>query len=204
MKPLILACAFGLLALFAGPGPAEAQDLPALFNVTGVASDDVLNVRAAPTTGADIVGALAHDATWIEVVAREGDWGLVNIGEGSGWASLRFLQQIPDSTLPEHPRLSCFGTEPFWGLDVTQGQSAVLSTPDGLDRVFTVGMLRAASGRFSPFAMSGSAGGGTMTLVTSPRSCNDGMSDREFGLDATLVTTGSEPLILSGCCRLLP
>lgn len=199
MKQLISAIVLTLMAAV-----AQAQDLPALFNVTGVASDDVLNVRAAPQGGAEIVGTLAHDATWVEVVAREGNWGLVNTGEQSGWASLRFLAQIPDTVLPEHPRLACFGTEPFWRLDVTQGQSAQLSDPYGADVFYTVGMMRAASGRFWPFALSGAAGEQTMTLVATPRSCSDGMSDRAYGLEATVITTGIEPVILSGCCSLRP
>ena len=199
MKQLISAVVLVFVATV-----AQAQDLPALFKVTGVASDDVLNVRTEPRGGAEIVGTLAHDATWVEVVAREGNWGLVNTGEQSGWASLRFLAQIPDTALPEHPRLACFGTEPFWRLDVVQGQSAQLSDPFGTDAFYTVGMMRAASGRFWPFALSGSAGGEAMTLVATPRNCSDGMSDRAYGLEATVVTTGIAPVILSGCCSLRP
>lgn len=192
-----------LAALALGaPTAALAQEFPALFHVIDVASDDVLNVRAAPSGSAEIVGSLAHDARWIEVVQREGNWGLVNVDERSGWAFMRFLDPVADGNLPEFPMFACYGTEPFWFLEVMQGQTAKLSTPDGVETVFTTGLMRAASGRFSPFALSSSTSDASMTLVAAPRECSDGMSDRTYGLEATVVTTGSEPLILSGCCTL--
>ncbi|MEO1155590.1 MAG: SH3 domain-containing protein, partial [Pseudomonadota bacterium] len=47
-----------------------AQGYPALFDVTGVASDDVLNIRSAPSATAEIIGTLAHNETGVEVVGE--------------------------------------------------------------------------------------------------------------------------------------
>jgi hypothetical protein len=73
--------------------PAAAQDLPALFRVTGVAANDVLNIRAEPSARAAIIGSFRPDAGGIEVVAlsADGRWGLVNSGEQAGWSSMRYL-----------------------------------------------------------------------------------------------------------------
>lgn len=199
-----LSGALTALVVCLAPHATSAQDLPALFNVVDVASDDVLNVRSAPNGGAGIVGTLAYNAKGIEIVDRDGNWGLVNLGEGTGWTSLRYLDPVVDGFLPEHPRFSCSGTEPFWNLDVVQGQKATLSMPDWTERLFGAGMVRAASGRPYPFAMSGAAGTETLTVVMWPRMCSDGMSDRSYGLETTVVLTGNAPLILSGCCSLVP
>ena len=43
-----------------------------------------------------------------------------------------------------------------------------------------------------------------MTLFSHPQICSDGMSDRLFGLSATLVIHGDSPRMLSGCCTIQP
>ena len=43
-----------------------------------------------------------------------------------------------------------------------------------------------------------------MTLFSHPQICSDGMSDRLFGLAATLVLHGDQPRLLSGCCTIQP
>ena len=43
-----------------------------------------------------------------------------------------------------------------------------------------------------------------MTLFANPQICSDGMSDRLFGLSATLVIHGDQPRMLSGCCSIAP
>ena len=60
---------------------ATAQDLPALFNVTGVSANDSLNVRANPTTNAPVIGKLTHSAQNIEVVqtSQDGKWAQINV-----------------------------------------------------------------------------------------------------------------------------
>ena len=108
-----------LFVLLANMAPAQTHSLPALFDVRGVASDDVLNVRSGPGVENEIIGALKHDARGIEAVGAnaDGTWLLVNTFERAGWASARFLQRTGpdwDAGLPRP--LGCFGTEPFWSL----------------------------------------------------------------------------------------
>lgn len=195
--------ALGLVAIL--PMGLAAQPLPALYHVQGVAADDVLNIRAEPTTSAPIIGTLAPDARGIEVVARNaaGTWGQVNTGEQSGWVSLRFMARsgvhIDHYNLPVG--LRCFGTEPFWSLENTGGAWAY-RTPeasrDGLE-IWIAQDTGIAEDLRRMVLFNGM--GGPATAFIHPAECNDGMSDRAYGL-AIGVMLSPSALLLSGCCSL--
>jgi uncharacterized protein YgiM (DUF1202 family) len=74
-----------LLCLWALPALATQEAWPALHDVSGVAADDVLNIREAPDASAAIIGKLKPDAENVEVIRPDDhhSWGLVNTGEGS-------------------------------------------------------------------------------------------------------------------------
>ncbi|ETX15317.1 peptide-binding protein [Roseivivax halodurans JCM 10272] len=192
-----------LAVLLVAAGPALSQEsLPALHSVIGVAADDVLNVRTAPEASAEKIGELGPEATGVEVIAVQDGWGRVNTGERSGWASLDFLEAEPGGRLPDVTEFSCFGTEPFWSLDVAAGGTSTFSEPEG-EATWLTGPVRSAEGvpgRF--FAVVGGAAGGTLALAISAEECGDGMSDRQYGLSAALITTGEGARTLSGCCSL--
>ncbi|MDB6178111.1 SH3 domain-containing protein [Paracoccus sp. Z330] len=183
---------------------AMAQDhaLPTLFDVTGVASDDVLNIRAQPDASAPILESLPPDATAIEITAERDGWGRLNVGETVGWVSLRYLVDQPQvwqaGRLPDG--FSCFGTEPFWALTVRDGH-LTLQQPgeegqsypvqDVLDRGFAQDRLRAVL-----------ADGAS--VIATPQQCSDGMSDRLYALRASVILSASPPRLLDGCCSVQP
>ncbi len=198
--PLILAAALAL-----SPAIAPAQPLPQLHDVTGVAAGDVLNIRATPSASAEIIGTLARDAQGIEVVATnpEGTWGQVNTGETAGWVNLRYMDargvHIDNFNLPDG--LFCYGTEPFWSLQ-NLGGALHFDTPDTPARDLDLWMAQDSGiaedlRRMVQFA---GIGGPGMAFIY-PNACNDGMSDRAFGLSISLMTAPSGPM-LSGCCTL--
>ena len=190
------------LVLF--PVMALAQGLPALFDVSNVAADDVLNIRSGPMASASLVGHLPHDASGIEVVEtnESGSWGRINIGETSGWLSLRYLARQsgnPDYALTQ--RFQCFGTEPFWSLSVVQGQSAEFTTPEYQTTIPGAGLLTISRNTPGHYAV----GFGNSVAVIRRSSCSDGMSDRAFGLSVDLLLShGGDSGLYSGCCSLLP
>jgi len=189
-----------ILALLAGP--AAADSLPALYDVTGVAAGDVLNIRAEGKAEAAVVGTLPPDATAVEVVEESGNWGLVNTGEGSGWVNLRFMarQPGPDWFALETP-LRCLGTEPFWSLGIEPATGvAVYSTPEGGDRFTTV----TARWPGTPYGASAAIALPEGFAVLTGGYCSDGMSDRAFGIRADLFLTGDPAARLAGCCTLAP
>jgi uncharacterized membrane protein len=205
-KGLLLA-----LFLFAASPAAATQEyiLPTLFDVTGVAADDVLNIREAPSASAAIIGTLRPDARDIEVVGYDasGRWARINAGERSGWAALRYLAYQVDVWIPGAlpPTLHCLGTEPFWSFRPAANQIA-FSTPDDAEvrmRIETV----LTTGRFRDPRRSVSAKDGTrrLTAVLVPMACSDGMSDRAYGLDVTVILEeAGRPQLLTGCCSIAP
>ena len=181
------------LFLFAASPAAATQEyiLPTLFDVTGVAASDVLNIRAAPDASAEIIGTLSPAARDIEVVGYDetGRWARINTGERSGWAAFRYLAYQVEvwtpGTLP--PTLHCLGNEPFWSFQPT-GDSVVVSTPDAPDSMMRIEQV-VATGIFRDPRRSVTAQGERlrMTAVIVPKACSDGMSDRSYGLDVTVI-----------------
>lgn len=194
----------GLIALFLATA-AMARDFPALFRVTGVAANDVLNIRAEPSALTPIVGHFTPNQTGIEVVGLSEDrrWGLVRTDEGVGWSAMRFLtQERADSWQDGQQHLTCAGTEPFWRLDLflptnraefhdinTGGFEMRTNAPDMGRTRFPVTLAMTFAGARQGFA------------AIRQGVCSDGMSDRVYGLEVQVYwlddTEG-----LSGCCYL--
>ena len=190
-----------VLCLLAGAALADPM-FPVLYDVSGVAADDRLNLRADPSADAARVGDLAPDAVGVEAVAIDdtGRWLLIGQGEISGWAAVRYLRPHPiDPSLHLTRRLSCGGTEPFWNLAVTQGETARLSQYGGAEAALPAAPLRPSANRTDRFFLNL---GPRHSAILSAQSCSDGMSDRVFGLEINLVIDNVE--VLSGCCTLLP
>ena len=193
---MIRAAAALLLTLCAAV--AQAQELPALFDVRGVAADDRLNIRTGPDASAPRIGAFAPDRTGIEVTARSADgrWGRVNTDERSGWTALRFLTAQPATDTPAVA--ACFGTEPFWTLR-RDGATWRWITPAQDTGGIALDPPITAQGRTDSFALTGTDGDKPVTAVIRRASCGDGMSDRAYGLHVALLRG---PTLYSGCCTL--
>ena len=213
-----LAFVFALLSW-----PAVAQDIfPALYDVTGVAAQDVLNVRAEPSANEPIIGAFTPSETGIEVIALsdDGGWGRVNTGEQAGWVSMRFLARQPGQTAQDWsitresfaPRnLECFGTEPFWDLTLRPGGTFEFTDPfqgDGSALAGTYEPIQSSvsTGKQGFFGViAGDPTGFALTGIINREMCSDGMSDRRYGLAIDLIRgdpTGER--LDAGCCRLVP
>ncbi len=200
-------CALLCAALLpAGAAGASEELLPALFDVVGVAENDVLNMRAGPSAATPIVGALAPDATGVEVVgtARDGRWGLVRNGEGAAWVSMRYLRREPgqiDEAVPA--TLHCGGAEPFWSLDL-EGGAARFATAGGGELSLVRVWDGPPAGR--PPQILGlrlEEAGSDLVAVLRREACSDGMSDIPYGLSIVAVTSGAAGEgMVAGCCSL--
>lgn len=187
------------------PGAAFAQEFPALYRVVNVARDDVLNIRAEPSSLSEIIAAFGPFENGIEVTGAEANWLLVPIGERSGWVSSRFMERMgPDWIAGLPDRYSCFGTEPFWHLHVNEGV-ALWSAPDApRRRFFTQPVIGANQGTGTHIAHH-RAGDTSVTAFITHGLCSDGMSDATFGLRASLLWGGAEEnQIYTGCCTIAP
>lgn len=186
--------------------PAVAQELPALFDVIGVESDDVLNIRTSPTSGAGILGEFGPVQRDIEVLqlSDNGKWGLVNIGESTGWTFMRYLIRQPGDGLMDG-NLTCFGTEPFWDLSVSNGANAVFTSMEGNHLTFHLDEMIPAAGYSNRVAFVGRSPSKEQMSATAHRTiCSDGMSDRQYGLEIDLLLREASGLrYLTGCCSLI-
>ncbi|SPF79375.1 SH3 domain-containing protein [Pseudoprimorskyibacter insulae] len=193
-----------LVLLLTWTGLAQAQSVPGLFDVAGVAMDDALNVRVSPKGSADKIGTLAHDAKTVEVTAlsNNGKWGRINLDGQAGWVSMRYLAQVPaPGGIPS--QLTRFGTEPFWSMDLSG--SDVKMTFMGLDPLrLSLVHIAPASGRSDRFAMlAEGAGVRLVAAVRKVQACSDGMSDRLYGYDIDVIDTGQGSIVpYTGCCSL--
>lgn len=204
--------------VLASPALATTDAYPALYDVVGVASDDMLNIRSGPGTQHPVIGTLAPDAEGLEVIEPSEDlgWVKINVGEGTGWVSLAFVVPQPgqwDGNFPEIRR--CFGTEPFWSLNYTP-PAISLSSIDAPSMDGLISSTYASSGHRGRFAYTGSFfptedGDRDIHLSVRREICNDGMSDREYGIAVDMLITrptagGNNDGIglYSGCCSLIP
>lgn len=189
------------LLLLAFTLPLRAEVLPALHDVTGVAADDVLNIRAAPDAGAEVIGTLAPDATGVEVMSEAGGWGLVNTDERSGYVAMRYLARADDTdwNALETP-LTCLGTEPFWSLQIdAEAGETRFQTPEDEDARSAPITARWPA---LPWAQTTAVALPDGIVVLHPAECSDGMSDSSYGIAADLFLTRPDLPRLSGCCRL--
>ena len=91
-RDLVLGIGGAILAGVVTLPEARSEDV---FRVTGVARDDVLNIRVAPKLGAAVVGKVPADARDIVRVGECQAWCRVRYGSVEGWVDRRFL--APDA-----------------------------------------------------------------------------------------------------------
>jgi hypothetical protein len=86
----------------AGSGVATAKG-NTTFQVVGIPSNDVLNVRAQPTSQSRIVGMLPPSSGGIVYEDRrsdDGHWFLIRYGDTTGWVASRYLrEESPPNTV---------------------------------------------------------------------------------------------------------
>lgn len=179
---------------------SQAQTLPDRYRVDGVAQNDVLNIRSKPTASSTVIGEFGPYTLNIEVLRTQDGWGYVGAGERSGWVSMTFLAENP---LPENevPRpLSCFGTEPFWTVSLYP-RGAEYTEMGLARRPLTILRESAANNGYIIQAQEGPTL--IRTIIVNALPCGDGMSDREFGMSATLFTEAPDGNdVQTGCCTL--
>ena len=193
---ILLAAIFFALFGFA----IDAQTLPERYMVTDVAADDVLNIRSEPTSGSDVIGELGPYTLNVEVLRTQDGWGYIGAGEQSGWVSMRYLADNPPPP-NEVPRpLACFGTEPFWSLTL-HPRGAEYNDPNVGRRPLAILRESVAYNGYVIEAQEGPTLIRTVTINALP--CNDGMSDRDFGMSMTMFTEAPDGnSVQTGCCTL--
>ena len=184
------------------------QAAPFYVNITGVAADDTLNVRAAPNAQAEDIGDLLPDTASVEIgaVDQTGSWGRIHWHGDTGWIALRFTETTDVPTLGATALpvgLSCHGTEPFWGLNLRQ-HSATYSTPEFPPAMLQMTETLVATGFVDqPAAIIASAPYRVAIATIRHADCTDGMSDATYPWSVDVLhQTADGRYLQSGCCHL--
>ncbi len=185
---------------------ADWVDFPALYDVTGVAANDVLNVREEASASTPIVHTLTPNERNVEIVEVSNDerWGMVSFPEGAGWVSMHYLKRQPGQNAENLPKpLACGGTEPFWGLRIGN-QTAQFDMMGENVRTFTPVWEDTPSGMQAvSYAVKMQGNNEDITAVVSRSLCSDGMSDSIFGFSVDVIIAGqSGNQYFTGCCSI--
>lgn len=170
--------------------------------VDGVEEDDLLNIRREPNTSSDKIGELGPYTLNVEVLYDVDGWGQVPTGEGWGWVSMAYLEPNPWPA-NEAPRpLICSGTEPFWTFAMyPRGATYNALADERGPQPQTILSETVAKNGFLIRAQEGPTL--IRTLLVDGRMCSDGMSDRPFGMSASLFTEAPDGnYVQTGCCTL--
>jgi uncharacterized membrane protein len=197
------------LVVVASSAHAQPNDYPALYDVAGIAADDVLQIRSTPDAGADSMGSLAADATGIEVVSLSDDgmWAELSRDEAVGWVAVKFLQRQDDGAwFGLHVPLYCLGTEPFWRINIDPAaKMGTYNALDGVDRPLGIGTMWSHG---TPWATTVGVRFDDQNAMAILRgeACSDGMSERAYGISIDLFVTEADAgnIIWSGCCSITP
>ena len=187
-------------------GAAGAQEIPALFDVTGLSQDQNLPVRENPRASAPEIGALPAEATRIEVVtlSSSGRWGQINLAGVAGWVELDNLVPRPLPAGVESrfdAPLNCWGEAPVWQLQTLGDGLVTVGTPEG--EVLSLSATGQGQTRRSHMLEAAGDGAG-LTAMLRPALCRDAANGGQYGLQIDLLLRRDEAMTpLSGCCSLL-
>lgn len=191
------------------PQGSQISMPPTYHKVSGVAAGDVLNIRAQPGGGAEIIGSFAPETMPVEVIATRENWAYVVSGEQMGWVSRSYLAPLDVATVPGTPvplQSRCFGTEPFWGFTFTaDGKIAFesLNEPEATLPIVASDRFVARPNRF--YAVAGNEEQKMTVFLSTGTLCSDGMSDRDYGWSVELLRENSgDRSAYLGCCMRLP
>ncbi|WP_375260755.1 COG3650 family protein [Palleronia sp.] len=188
-----------LLAILSG-GAAAAQGRGS-YDVTGVAPDDALFIRARPSNEGEVVGVLQHDETGVRVteLSDNGRWGRVDHEGAEGWVYLGYMKAQGGATGFPGP-LDCTGTEPFWSLAI-RPDSVTLDEASGSGFDGTAGTRTRAAGRGNRWSLRAFDSGRSLTAIIVGEECSDGMSDRTYPYTVdVLLSEEDDHGHISGCC----
>jgi uncharacterized membrane protein len=182
------------IAAAVAPQSARAES----FEVTDVAAEDVLNLRAEPRAGAPLTVALSPTAGGIEIERRSDGWAYVRAGRQSGWAAERYLRPALqfEAGKPPLPQ-KCGGTEPFWSLTLDD-RRATYQTPEVKATGADIGPFEPSRNSTIVWRVQPKDGPVASATIEARQACSDNMSDRIYPFSVRVETRNGE--LLSGCC----
>jgi uncharacterized membrane protein len=188
------------------------------FRVTGVAADDVLNLRSGPVPESPLVDTIPPNARDLLATGRREQigrsiWREIQFRGQTGWVNERFLAEEAPSAAPALPAqpdrsgqppvfgedLRCLGQNPLWDLTISRnGDVACAQT--------CAPGLRASPARLENnrafWYMEVNQPGGAPHLqvwLLKNASCRDGLSSHTYTYE--IQARRPEGTLLRGCCN---
>ena len=160
----------------------ERRIVAGYFQVTGVAANDVLNIRETPSGSSAKIGYLGYDQPIVEVLGTNpsGTWGYVQAGETMGWTSMRYLTPTAILTFggTDIPiGIACYTTEPFVTYTLGNGHVKIegMSLATYIVPILNIGKIRESYEVI--YELDGTEQRLLLSLATKG---SDGMSDVEY------------------------
>jgi uncharacterized membrane protein len=191
----------GLLLVFGTASFAEAispvKDV--FYQVAGVASNDVLNIRAQPTSRSEIIGVFHYNHPLFEVTGSNGRWVRVNLGEYSGWVHSGYIQRVnvptfPQTNLPNG--LKCHGEEPFWTVTLSGGRLQLQSMTFG-EKVYAVSTIENIGDGYLITGMSKTAN--EISILVEDEMASSSIVENYYNWSVSLEMDGYSVLGGTGC-----
>ncbi len=201
---LFLLCAAGILLLSAIETHAQET-----YDVTNVASDDHLNIRAEPSATAEKIGSLRFDAKDISVIGAErqvgrATWREILVDGQAGWVNAAYLTPTRAKESLFREPLACSGTEPFWALQLNETRGEFDSLAEGKS-IIEFQTSRSAHGMPVIWSFRGTTEpdqSPVFALLEETNQCSDGMSDLAYKYAIRIDITDGP--FYAGCCNPLP
>ncbi|MBY8974218.1 hypothetical protein KHP62_00265 [Rhodobacteraceae bacterium NNCM2] len=103
------------------------------------------------------------------------------------------------------PPLLCGGAEPIWNLSLEDNRGAFTSPQQADAITYDVRLTTTAKGREWPLALTLIGLRDTAIILLDQRQCTDTQTETDYPYAAHLMTQrGTEPILLTGCCRIKP
>ncbi len=209
MKKTLFVAASALAAVLMASAASAAMQI---YKVINVESGGYLNMRSGPGTTNSVVTKLPANGDGIVATGEEKKVGSVTWakvywhGKG-GWISKSYLKADTGTTTstPSSPKpatsvvMKCNGTEPFWGLNITDASMSVNMVDGPRYTVPVTFRQSSANNRTIAVIAGGSTANRTQVFLQKVESCSDGMSDIKYPYSITAVL--NERQVISGCCK---
>lgn len=185
--------------------PLSCSSQPIDYNwvdVTNVNAGDTLSVRSQPDAKSEMLGELRYNQVGIKVTekAPRGDssnWIPIQSGSLAGWVNLHYVKPTKLASFAEP--LKCLGTEPFWSLDSSNGQTAFSSMGDKAS-TYAIVNISQSQNQTNAWLFHFTDGANQRRIVLKKTGqCSDNMSDRLY--DYELGFELPEGRYLTGCCN---
>lgn len=184
---------------------SSTPEISSNFKVVNVDDNDVLNLRAAPNSSAEIVFPIPSDASNLIFVGKNDKWVNVMYRGHRGWVYHKYVEKISLSTVGDFAftaNLHCIGTEPHWVFK-SDGNQALFKFQGTSKNLLLNDAVKRSANSTNSWKLSYTIETGypdTFELIIQKKSCSDGMSDTAYPYSLHLLDskTGS---LYDGCCK---